>query len=242
MDEPNKPAADFWTRSFDKPKAAKIGCAAVPVIAVLATLGMCSIGSGDNPVGNVTSDPVVNASQPTPATKSAPKAYTDADIPWEYSGKAASYKPKVVAGINKVLRDNSRCSDVDLMSLYEGAGFTKSNPVFFIQCKAADGSPFGVTFNVNDVDDNTARFSAATIISEADAKRRCMEATERDSSGLRSVAFGVFMNGNYIPHDDGRATIALAFSAKNAVGITDSYKVICFFKGTTLTERKIMQN
>ena len=239
MDEPRKPTPDFWTRSFDNPKAAKIGCMAVPVVSVLAVLGMCSMGGGGAPVANVASDPVINTSQSVAASKAAPKTYATADIPWEYSGKAASYKAKVVAGINKVLRDNTRCSDVDLMSLYDAAGFTKSNPVFFIQCKATDGSPFGVTFNVNDVNDDSTRFGAATIISEADAKRRCMEATERDPGGLRSIAFGILMNGNYIPHNDGRATIGLAFSAKNALGITDSYKIICFFKGTVLTEHRI---
>jgi hypothetical protein len=231
----------------DNPKDNPVGSIALTVgaggIALLVIAGFIAMRPGapsQKPMptpGTLSALPAVAAA--ALAAPTSPKVYKTSDIDWEYTDIAKPYRERAVAGINKVLRENQRCADVQTTSLYRAEGFSKKKPIFFIICEAkGGGDPFGVTFNVNDVD-TTKRFAAAAIIKESVAKRVCMEATEQEPAGLRAITFSPFFNGNFIPHDDGKATIALAFTAKNALGIKDDYKAICFFKGLAMTEHSI---
>jgi hypothetical protein len=212
-----------------------IGGFAVAIILILLFTGKPASPTNEAPSSQtVSAQPDADTAPPSPPKK----VYKASDIEWEYAEDAIPYKAKVVAGINKLLRDNKRCEDVQTTSLYRAEGFTKKNPKFFIICEAKDGTSFGTTFYLKDVD-SSVRFGAAPIIKEEQAKRLCEEKTLEEPNGLSSISFRLFFNGNFIPHPDGRATIALGFSAVNALGIRGDYRVACSFSGLALTEHRI---
>lgn len=231
----------FWERSFDSPKAAKYGCVGVMGTAIISALvgasWLSSAGQSDSNETLAVQPAVMPTISPTPPRQI--KTYTAADIEWEYAQDAIPYKMRIVTAINRLLRENDRCADVQTTSLYRAEGFSRRNPEFFIQCDGVDGEPFGVTFNLNDVENGNAALAAVQPIPETSAQNACIQITRRQSDGLTNIVFAALYNGNYIPHNDGRSTITLAFSANDAVGQTANFKAICFFNGNRLTEHTI---
>ncbi|NOZ65938.1 MAG: SH3 domain-containing protein, partial [Alphaproteobacteria bacterium] len=64
--------------------------------------------------------------------------FTEDDFIW--SNKISPYKDIIIAGVNKIHRENSGCKDIDPASAYiSGSKGTISNPVFFVTCGKGAG-------------------------------------------------------------------------------------------------------
>jgi len=169
-----------------------------------------------------------------------PRVYKASDIEWEYAEDAIPYKAKVVAGINKILRENQRCADVETTSLYRAEGFSKKNPVFYVQCETSGGELFGVTFNVDDVDEPGTSYAAVTPIDQATATEACERAARAEAAHPATVSFSWLMNASFRTFPDGRAELASTFTAKNGLGIEGKRRIICHFKGPVLTDHDVL--
>ena len=81
------------------------------------------------------------------------EVFTDADF--YFDKKTRSYKNLIIAGVNKVHRENSRCKDIDPSSAYiSGSKGSKSNPVFYVTC-GKDSKVFNVFFSKSDIENST---------------------------------------------------------------------------------------
>ncbi len=168
---------------------------------------------------------------------SGKRQYVEADFYWDDDTKP--YKAQLVAGVNRVIRENSRCQSVDTGTLsLSGNRGTKANPVFFITCDY-NGTPFNVWFSPEQATDKGHSFAAARNISQGDALVACQDAAKAAATNPQTVNFSVFMDVAFVPYPNGNSRLLSTFSAKNSFGVESKFRIQCFFEGASLTERSI---
>ena len=78
------------------------------------------------------------------------RVFTEADFIWDKN--IAPYKDIIIAGVNKIHRENSRCKKIDPSSAYiSGSRSTPGGPVFFVTC-GSGANAFNVWFSKKDVE------------------------------------------------------------------------------------------
>jgi hypothetical protein len=169
---------------------------------------------------------------------SGARVYTDSDFMWDRD--TSPQKAKLVAGVNKLVRENARCPTVDTGTLSKsGNRGTAAKPVFFITCNGS--SPFNVWFEPEDAA-NGHSFEAIQNIQNGEALLACENAAKVEANNPATVSFSKFIDAAFVPYPNGNSRLLSKFSAKNSFGVEARYRIECFFQGSSLTETRIDQD
>ncbi|MBN49956.1 MAG: hypothetical protein CMN85_10475 [Spongiibacteraceae bacterium] len=170
-------------------------------------------------------------------TNAAP-TYTEKDI--YIDDKTRPYKDLIVAGINKVARENSRCKRMEPSSAYiSGSRGTKDNPVFFVTCYEGN-NPFNVWFSKSDIEGGK-HIAAKGNISRRDAVSACRKRAKQLANHPSTVRFSAIMDAAYTPHPGGNTSLYSTFTAKNSFNLEQKFKIKCLFKGSTMVESVVTE-
>ncbi len=164
------------------------------------------------------------------------EVFTKADF--YFDKKTRKYKKIIIAGVNKIHRENSRCKDIDTSSAYiSGSKGTKSNPVFFVACGKGAKS-FNVFFSKSDIEKDK-KMVAKKHISKAQATRLCEDHAKSKATHPSTVDFSKFLNLSTYETPNGRTRISSTFTAKNSLNLELEYNITCLFNGAGLIEANI---
>lgn len=204
-------------------------------IVVMTGAPVALVGCGEQPSGAAADQQRTDAPVATPVAPK--KVYTASDIVWEAAPEAIPIKTKVLAGINRTVRENQNCASVEDGSLVPLEDpFSRKHPVFQITCETPDGTAFAARFNANDVDRSDASFAAVQPIKESDALQKCESAAKSDAMHPQTVSFSWFMDAGFKTFPSGKARLDSSFTAESAVGVKRKYNIRCFFEGQVLTD------
>jgi len=154
-------------------------------------------------------------------------------------GKAKQYRKDVAHMLNELALHYPACQKRIAPNT---AGMSKDkskpgNPSFFVHC-GDENVPEVVRFDLADIRANKIPAtkiaidrSAAIKICINEARSKATIPSSVDWSGLSGVNFDPKLNGN--------AVMGIDFTAENAIGGEQKFKIFCFFDGQELTEATI---
>ena len=166
---------------------------------------------------------------------SGQRVYTAAEFPWD-DERAIPFKETIVAGVNKIARENRQCTEIS----YASISVSKSNPdapVFYASCVNAEGKTFNVFFNEDDVNGDNPNIAGEPINKQL-AARVCKQHARSIATNPNTVDFSV---QGYRNHDNGRTTVIGEFSAKNAYNLEDSYLINCLFDSKSMIDVSVTE-
>lgn len=163
--------------------------------------------------------------------------YTEEDIYWDEHTK--NHKRVVVAGVNKVARENEKCNSVDpgtaTMSQSRGS---PEDPVFFVMCEGDDGV-FNAYFSKSAVEAG-AVLSAPENIERGRAIVLCKDQVKGHVNNPSTVDFKAFST-SVTDHSNGNTTVFSDFSAQNDFGVESDLRIRCLLNAQGLIESSILQ-
>ncbi|UIF87991.1 hypothetical protein [Cupriavidus sp. UYPR2.512] len=140
------------------------------------------------------------------------EVFTDADFRW--TKKTEAYKKIIVAGVNKVYRENSRCNEIDPSTAYiSGEKGTRADPVFFVTC-GRDAGAFNAYFSKSEAEAGTT-LAAAKHIDRSHAINLCEGYARQRAAHPSTVRFSRVMDVAVNEHPNGRMSVRSTFTAKN---------------------------
>lgn len=144
------------------------------------------------------------------------------------------YADKVIIMLERLAETHPRCKErldpytAGVSSMHG----TSSNPSFFVQCGSRT-TPEVVRFSLKDIS-NEQIPEALRSISRKAAIKICHEEAKKSAAMPSTVNFSV-MDINFRQIDNGNATLASSFKAKNMLGVKSKYRIFCTFEGIRLT-------
>ncbi len=176
----------------------------------------------------------VQSSQP-----SVQRTFVEADFDWYKSN--SPYKKTIIAGVNKIHRENDKCKTIDPKSADVSVNrSTPSTVTFFVTC-GEDGSLFSAYFTKADVDKDTT-LSAVENIDRSRAIDLCEAYVKRNANHPSTVNFNTIMGLTVEPFINGNTRINYSFTAKNGFGLETKHNAYCFFEGSRMTESNISED
>lgn len=164
------------------------------------------------------------------------EVFTEADFLWDQT--IEPYKEIIIAGVNKVHRENSRCTAIDASSAYiSSSRGTPADPVFFVTCGEGFNA-FNVFFSKSEVEANSA-MRAVPHIDRALAIQLCEEHAKSSATHPSTVEFSKFLDLAVSEHPNGNTTVASTFSAKNSFNLELKYNIRCLVNALGLFEGNI---
>ena len=149
-------------------------------------------------------------------------------------------KEVVLAGLNKLHRENSRCRDIDpgtaTRSTKRG---TKNNPVFFVTC-GKGAKAFNAYFSKSDIASKKT-LVAARHISKGEAVLLCEQYTKAKAAHPSTVDFSKFLDLRVRELGDGRTRVVSSFTAKNSFNMKLKYNITCLLNAKGLIEGRISE-
>lgn len=162
--------------------------------------------------------------------------FTEADFIWDK--KTTPYKKIIVAGVNKVHKENSRCKTIDSASAYiSSSKGTPSDPVFFVTC-GTGANTFNAFFSKSEVEKG-ATFAAAKHLERNRAIDLCEAYAKANASHPSTVSFSRLMDLAVTEHPNGRTTVMSSFTAKNSFDLKLKYDIRCLCDANGLIEGNI---
>ncbi len=150
--------------------------------------------------------------------------FTEDDFIW--SKTISPYKDIIVAGVNKIHRENSGCKEIDPSSAYiSGSKSTKSNPVFFVTC-GKGAHIHNVFFSKSDVV-TAKKMRAVQPVGKSHALRICRDAIMRNVNFPSTVDTHTLTGTSVYEAANGNTDVRMDFDAKNALGNELPYKARC---------------
>ena len=150
------------------------------------------------------------------------------------------YQSIIVAGVNKVHRENSRCKDIDVSSAYiSGSKGNKANPVFFVTCGKGQNA-FNAFFSKSDVEKDN-KLSAKVHISKSNAISLCENHAKENAVHPSTVDFSVVMDLSVYDAPNGRTRVTSTFTAKNSFNLKLEHKISCLLDSNGLIEANISE-
>jgi uncharacterized protein YraI len=177
---------------------------------------------------------VTEKAQPEETRASARETvFTEADFYWDE--ETSPHKDVIIAGVNKVYRENALCKSLDPSSAYISAERgTPQDPVFFVYCGSSN-----VFFSKSDVEDD--RSMAVGHIDDQKAVDLCEAAAKENATHPSTVDFSTFMDLAVTQHPNGNTTLNSSFTAKNSFGLELTFNIRCLFDGVKLLESNISE-
>lgn len=174
---------------------------------------------------------------PQPET-AAPRSFVESQFYWDSA--TTPYKDIIIAGVNKVARENASCAVIDPSSAYiSSSRGTPVNPVFFVTCDQG-GRVFNVFFSKSDVEASLT-LSATENISRNRATTLCREYVMSAATNPDTVDFSNFLDVVYDPIPGGRTRLRSSFSADTDSGTTQKFDVNCLFEASQLIEAELIE-
>jgi hypothetical protein len=169
---------------------------------------------------------------------SGKRIFTEADFIWDK--KIAPYKKYIVAGVNKVYRENARCHDIDPASAYlSPSKGTPSNPVFFVTCGSGAGA-FNAYFSKSDVE-NGSKLLAVQNVDRSKAVALCEDYARGHAAHPSTVDFSRVLDLVISEHPNGRTSVRSTFTAKNNSNLQLKYNIQCLVDSTGLVDANILE-
>ena len=164
--------------------------------------------------------------------------FTEADFNWDAT--TSKYKKVIVAGVNKVHRENARCKSIDPLSAYlSSSKGTPADPVFFVTCGSGVGA-FNVFFSKSDLEKGVSMPAAAHL-----AKDRAIDLCEAyatsNATHPSTVSFSRVLDLAVSEHPTGRTTVASSFTAKNSFNLELKYKIRCLLDSDGLIQANVAE-
>ncbi|MGB3025833.1 hypothetical protein [Paradevosia shaoguanensis] len=170
-------------------------------------------------------------------TTNGRRLYTEADFLWD--NDSLPYSEKIVAAVNKISEENSRCGSIDASSMALSASKSSpADPVFFVTCGSGSGA-FNVWFRPSDIE-NGESMAAIAALGRDQAVLACKDAAAAAANNPSTVDFST-LNAAYDAAPSGRSTLQSTFAAKNAFNLETKFNIRCLFDGITLVESSIWQ-
>ena len=167
------------------------------------------------------------------------EVFTEADF--SFDDKTQQYENIIIAGVNKIHRENARCKDIDASSAYiSSSKGSASNPVFYVTC-GKDAQVFNVFFSKSDVE-NDKQFRARQHISKSNATDLCEGYAKSSASHPSTVDFSRIMDLSIYETPNGRTRVTSTFTAKNSFNLELKYVISCLLDNNGLIEADITES
>ncbi len=164
--------------------------------------------------------------------------FTEADFVWDK--KTSPHKKTIVAGVNKVHRENSRCKTIDPGSAYiSSSKGSPSDPVFYVTC-GTGGSVFNAFFSKSEVEKGTT-LAAAKHIDRSRAIDLCESHAKSKANHPSTFSFSRVMDLAVSEHPNGRTTVTSSFTAKNSFSLELKHSIRCLLNANGLIEANISE-
>lgn len=164
------------------------------------------------------------------------RVFNEEDFIWD--GKTSPHKEIIVAAVNKIHRENSRCEEIDPSSAYlSGSKSSPENPVFFVTC-GSGANAFNVWFSKEDLDDKKV-FGAQRHIEKANAISLCEMYARNAAAYPDTVDFSRVIDLAISEHPNGRTTINSTFTARNNLNLQLKFNIRCLLDATGLIEATV---
>ena len=164
--------------------------------------------------------------------------FTEADFGWDKNTRP--HKKTIVAGVNKVYRENSRCKTIDPSSAYLASGKgSPADPVFYVTC-GTGAEAFNVFFSKSEVEKGIA-LGATKHIDRGRAIALCESYVKSKTNHPSTFSFSRVMDLAVDEHPNGRTSVWSSFTAKNSFNLELKHNVRCIFDGSGLIEANISE-
>jgi len=171
-------------------------------------------------------------------SKTGEVIFTEEDFIWDEETRP--HKKTLIAGVNKIHKENSRCKYIDPATAYVSSRGTKTNPVFFVTC-GKGAQVFNVFFSEDDLSSEN-RMSAAQHIDRTSAIDLCEGYAKQSATHPSTVKFSRIMDLGVTDHPNGRTTVLSSFSAKNSFNLELKHDIRCLLDSTGLIEATITES
>lgn len=162
--------------------------------------------------------------------------FTEADFVWDK--KTTPYKKIIVAGVNKVHKENSNCKKIDPSSAYlSSSKGTAKDPVFYVTC-GEGANTFNAFFAKSEIGKDQS-ISAVKHIDKNTAIQKCEEYAKNNATHPSTVDFSRFMDLAVTEHPNGNTTVISSFTAKNSFDLELKYNIRCLSNASGLFEANI---
>lgn len=170
---------------------------------------------------------------------SGSEVFTEADF--YFDKKTQPYKSIIIAGVNKIHRENSRCKKIDPSSAYiSSSKGTASNPVFYVTC-GSGSNVFNAFFSKSDVEAGS-KLTATKHIDKSVAIKQCENYAKSNATHPSTVDFSKFMDLAVTEHPNGNTTVMSSFTAKNSFNLQLKYNIRCLSNASGLFEANITES
>ncbi len=162
--------------------------------------------------------------------------FVEADFVWDK--KTTPYKKVIIAGVNKVHKENANCKKIDPSSAYlSSSKGTASDPVFYVTC-GEGANTFNAFFSKSEIEKGRV-LTAAKNIDKNKAIQKCEEYAKNNATHPSTVDFSRFMDLAVTEHPNGNTTVISSFTAKNSFNLELKYKIRCLSNASGLFEANI---
>jgi hypothetical protein len=169
---------------------------------------------------------------------SGKEVFAEADF--SFTEKTRPHKSLIIAGVNKVHRENARCKTIDPSSAYiSSSKGTKSNPVFYVTC-GTGANVFNAFFSKSDVESSVVLREKAHIDSKA-AVALCEDFVKQSATHPSTVKFSRVMDLSVRETPNGRTRVTTTFKAKNSFNMELKQKVSCLLDSGGFIEGNISE-
>lgn len=164
------------------------------------------------------------------------RTFKEEDFLWDKN--TFPYKSIIIAGVNKIHRENRHCKIIDPSSAYLSASkSTPGKPVFFVTC--GDGAKvFNVWFSEDDLKSEKV-LKAASHISKGAAISLCEQYARNVATHPSTVDFSRVMDLAINEHPNGRTAVHSTFTAKNSFNLEIKFRIRCLLDATGLIEAAV---
>jgi hypothetical protein len=164
--------------------------------------------------------------------------FTEADFVWDK--KTSPHKKTIVAGVNKVHRENSRCKTIDPGTAYISSNKgSSSDPVFYVTC-GTGASVFNAFFSKSEVGKDTT-LAAANHIDRSRAIDLCESHAKSKADHPSAFSFSRITDLAVNEHPNGRTTVTSTFTAKNSFNLELKHNIRCLLDASGLIEANISE-
>lgn len=217
-----------------KPKQYSCGSILWPIIGLLIIISL--INSNNDKIPKTSHQP---QAVPQQDITHKIKTFTEKDFYWDK--ETTPHKDIIIAGVNKIHRENKRCRQIDPSSAYtSGSKGTKDNPVFYVTCGEKRGT-FNAFFSKSDVEADR-KLSAIKHMDKSMAISLCESYAKQHATHPSSVKFSKIMDIAVTEHPNGRTRVSSTFTAKNSFNLETKFKISCLLDGNKMIEANIVEN
>lgn len=174
----------------------------------------------------------------TKRDQSGVEVFTESDF--SFDKKTLPYKKIIIAGVNKVHREDARCKKIEPSSAYiSSTKGSSSNPVFYVTC-GSDIEVFNVFFSKSDIEKDL-KLSEIKHIVKSEAIKQCENYAKSNAVNPSTVDFSNFIDLSVKEHPNGNTTVISSFSAKNRLNLKLKYNIRCLSNARGLFEASITE-